>query len=126
MAKAKTKSNPFDAHHKILRDKQKELLETLARDRAASAEQPEDGTQDLADKAVSAYSKELSFSLSDAERETLVLIDEAIERIDTGDFGVCTNCGSRIGEKRLKAIPWTPFCIDCAELSENGMLQAAQ
>ncbi len=126
MAKQKSKSNPFEAHRRVLLEKQRELVETFARDRAAGAEQSDDGIQDLADKAASAYSKELNFSLSDSERETLVLINEALDRMDNDGFGTCTNCGSTIGEKRLRAIPWTPFCIDCAELSENGLLQAAQ
>jgi DnaK suppressor protein len=37
-------------------------------------------------------------------------------------FGVCTNCGNVIGEKRLQAIPWSPYCIDCQELVEKGLL----
>lgn len=126
MAKSKSKTHPFQAHRQTLLEKQKELVEAFARDRAAGAEQPDDGIQDLADKAASAYAKELNFSLSDTERETLVLIEEALERLEEGEFGSCTNCGQKIGEKRLRAIPWTPFCIDCAELNENGMLQAAQ
>jgi len=34
----------------------------------------------------------------------------------------CTNCGNQIGEKRLSAVPWTPYCIDCQELQEKGLL----
>ena len=84
--------------------------------------QPDDGIQDLADKAASAYSKELNFSLSDGERNVLMLIDEAFVRIKEGAFGMCTNCGNTIGEKRLQAVPWTPLCIDCQELQEKGLL----
>jgi DnaK suppressor protein len=52
-----------------------------------------------------------------------MLIDEAFNRMNDGAYGVCTNCGTTIGEKRLQAVPWTPFCIDCQELQEKGMLQ---
>ena len=123
MAKAKVKANPYQVHEDTLRAKQRELLDSYQRDKAAGNASPDDGIQDLADKAASAYSKELNFSLSDGERNLLMLIDEAFNRMKAGAFGVCTNCGVEIGEKRLQAVPWTPFCIDCQELQEKGLLQ---
>jgi DnaK suppressor protein len=122
MAKTKTKVNPYQQYEDALRQKQHELLDSYERDKAAGNAQPDDGIQDLADKAASAYSKELNFSLSDAERNLLMLIDEAFSRMRAGTYGVCTNCGTVIGEKRLQAVPWTPFCIDCQELQEKGLL----
>lgn len=123
MARAKTKTSPFEQYRLTLEAKQQELLDSYARDMAAGNEQPDDGIQDLADKAASAYSKELNFSLSDAERETLVLIEEALKRIHDNTYGNCFNCSQVIGEKRLKAVPWTRYCIDCQELQEKGLLQ---
>ena len=122
-AKTKTKSNPYQAQEDALRVKQKELLDSFNRDKAAGNASPDDGIQDLADKAASAYSKELNFSLSDTERNLLMLIEEAFNRMKNDAYGTCTNCGVEIGEKRLNAVPGTPFCIDCAELQEKGMLQ---
>lgn len=123
MAKAKTKSNPFQVYEDALRIKQRELHDSYERDKAAGNANPDDGIQDLADKAASAYSKELNFSLSDAERNLLMAIEEAFTRIKDGSYGVCTNCSTEIGEKRLQAVPWTSFCIDCQELQEKGLLQ---
>jgi len=122
MARTKTKANAHGVFHEALLKKQKEMLDSFNRDRAAGNAQPDDGIQDLADKAASAYSKELNFSLSDSDRETLVFIEEALDRMDAGTYAVCTNCGVTIGEKRLQAVPWTPFCIDCQELQEKGLL----
>jgi DnaK suppressor protein len=122
MAKAKAKTNPWQPYEDALRKKQQELIDSYERDKAAGNAQPDDGIQDLADKAASAYSKELNFSLSDAERNSLKLIDEALIRMRDGNFGTCTNCGNTIGEKRLQAVPWTPYCIDCQELVEKGLL----
>ncbi len=122
MVKTKTKANPYQQHEDALRKKQHELLDSYERDKAAGNAQPDDGIQDLADKAASAYSKELNFSLSDGERTLLMQIEEAFDRMRNETFGVCTNCGTTIGEKRLLAVPWTPFCIDCQELQEKGML----
>ena len=122
MARTKTKPNPWQTYEDALRKKQHELLDSYERDKAAGNAQPDDGIQDLADKAASAYSKELNFSLSDTERNLLMMIDESFNRINAGTFGTCSNCGATIGEKRLQAVPWTPFCIDCQELQEKGML----
>ena len=122
MARTKTKANPWQTYEDALRKKQQELHASYERDKAAGNALPDDGIQDLADKAASAYSKELNFSLSDGERNLLMQIDEAFARMKAGDYGVCTNCGATIGEKRLQAVPWTPFCIDCQELQEKGML----
>jgi DnaK suppressor protein len=122
MAKTKAKPNPYQAQEDALRDKQRQLHDSFERDKAAGNHVNDDGIQDLADKAASAYSKELNFSLSDTERNLLMQIDEAFVRMKNGTYAVCTNCGTTIGEKRLQAVPWTPFCIDCQELQEKGLL----
>ena len=121
-ATAAAKPSPYQQHIDALRRKQQELLDSYERDKAAGNAQPDDGIQDLADKAASAYSKELNFSLSDGERNLLMLIEEAFTRVKDESYGVCTNCGNAIGDKRLLAVPWTPFCIDCQELQEKGLL----
>jgi len=122
-ARAKaTKSSPYQPFIEALNKKQQQLLDSYERDKAAGNALPDDGIQDLADKAASAYSKELNFSLSDGERGLLMLIEEAFNRIREGNFGTCTKCSNQIGEKRLSAVPWTPYCIDCQELQEKGLL----
>ena len=103
--RAAVKTNPYHVHIEALGKKQRELLDSYERDKAASA-----------------YSKELNFSLSDGERNLLMLIEEAFTRVKDDTYGTCTNCGNVIGDKRLLAVPWTPFCIDCQELQEKGLL----
>ena len=122
MAKTKEKAHPYQEHIDALRTKQNAIINAFKRDKQAVNTQSDDGIQDLADKAASAYSKELNFSLSDGERNLLMLIEEALVRTGEGTYGTCTNCGNQIGEKRLQAVPWTPFCIDCQELQEKGLL----
>src|SRR5215217_4298440 len=121
-ARTKTKTSSFQPYIDALKKKQTELHDSYNRDKAAGNHQNDDGIQDLADKAASAYSKELNFSLSDTERNLLMQIEEAFVRIKNDAYGICTNCGAVIGEKRLHAVPWTPFCIDCQELQEKGLL----
>jgi len=120
--KTKTRTNQFAPHRTALLKKQKELHDSYERDRVEGNAAPDDGIQDLADKAASAYSKELNLSLSDTERVTLVAVDEALGRIEAGTYAICTNCGTEVSEKRLQAIPWTAHCIDCQELQEKGLL----
>jgi RNA polymerase-binding transcription factor DksA len=86
MAKLKTKPNPYQAQEDTLRAKQKELLDSFQRDKLAGNASPDDGIQDLADKAASAYSKELNFSLSDTERNLSFNYEEAFNRITDGSY----------------------------------------
>jgi len=77
---------------------------------------------DSADQAVFSYQKELLFSRSTHDHGQLSLVRSALERLKEGSFGECTHCGMQIGPKRLEALPWTPYCIDCQEKIERGEL----
>ena len=82
----------------------------------------DDGTQDIADKANMAYNKEFIFSLTDAERDLLQLIDDALSRVGENEFGSCVSCGNDIKPARLEAVPWARYCLNCQELQEQGLL----
>jgi DnaK suppressor protein len=45
----------------------------------------------------------------------LKLIDAALQRLNSGDFGICDDCGERIPNKRLKAVPWAAYCVPCQD-----------
>src|ERR1019366_9365701 len=45
----------------------------------------------------------------------LRLVDEALDRLDTGDYGICLGCDEPIAEKRLRALPWARYCVACQE-----------
>ncbi len=75
--------------------------------------------QDVVDKAETSYTKDFLLSLSDAEREQLLMIDEALRRLDRDEFGVCQICHQEIGRKRIDVLPWTPYCINCQERAEE-------
>jgi RNA polymerase-binding protein DksA len=76
----------------------------------------ETSDQHLADTATAMHDRELDYGLTENEEDLLKAIDAALQRIDEGTYGTCTNCGKPIGEDRLQALPWTDFCIDCAKL----------
>lgn len=54
--------------------------------------------------------------LSTMDIERLRLVNEALDRLQTGDYGVCLNCDQPIPHKRLQAIPWARYCVSCQEL----------
>jgi DnaK suppressor protein len=73
---------------------------------------------DSADRADENYTKEFLFSLSENDRRLLRLVEIAITRIDEGDFGACASCGEDIEAKRLQAVPWASYCLECQEKRE--------
>ena len=122
MAARMTKKE-MEKYRRLLDEKKATLSAELAKTRSAEEETTEESTQDIADKAVSSYTREFLYSLTDGERSTLLQIDDALGRVEDGSYGLCLNCGSLMTEKRLNAVPWAPYCLDCQELSEKGMLQ---
>ncbi len=80
-------------------------------------------TLDVADQAVQSYQKELIFSQGTEGHSQLSLVRLALERLRDGTFGECMHCGKAIGEKRLDALPSTPYCIECQEKIETGQIE---
>ena len=115
------KKKEQEAYKQKLAAQRSEIVRKLSNFRHESNEVETDVAQDLADKAESSYTKEFLLSLSDAERDQLLLIDSALKRIDRGEFGQCQLCQKEISKKRLNALPWTSLCIECQEKSESEM-----
>ncbi len=88
----------------------------------SSRERDAEATQDPADMAANAYTKELLISMSANDRKLLELIDEALVRVESGEYGECVNCGEPVLEKRLDAVPWARYCLKCQDLQERGLL----
>ncbi len=74
---------------------------------------------DMGDQATAETDRDFMLRLRDRERMLLKKIDEAVERIDIGTFGICEKCNSEIGIKRLEARPVTTLCIDCKTQQEE-------
>ena len=120
---ARLTKKELEKYRKLLQEKKAVLSAEIAKTRSAEEETTEESTQDIADKAVSSYTREFLYSLTDGERQTLLRIDDALLRIDAGTYGFCVNCNTAMTERRLNAVPWAPYCLDCQELAEKGMLQ---
>lgn len=107
---------------KLIQQKQlleKAMMTAVEQGRETAA----DDTQDAADQAVLSYQKELLFTQGTKGHNQLNLVRLALERLKEGSFGDCVQCTVEIGPKRLEALPWTPYCIECQEKFENGELE---
>ena len=73
----------------------------------------------LADTATVTYDRELDYTLEENSEHMLAEIDAALQRIEDGVYGKCTNCGKQIAPERLEARPWATLCIDCQRTREG-------
>ena len=74
---------------------------------------------DIADDAVQSYDRQLMMGLGEKEFGKLRLVEEAIEKLDGGQYGICLECEELISEERLTVIPFASHCVDCLEIIEN-------
>ena len=71
------------------------------------------------DLATISHNKELLYNLHESDFQRLKSIQEALKRMDRGEYGECLRCGEDINEKRLMAVPWATLCIQCQEEAEK-------
>lgn len=117
----RSSSNPKNRRFEDrLRHQQQHLENTMLTAAQQGRQAVAEDTLDVADQAVLSYQKEMIFTQSTEGHSQLSLVRLALERLREGSFGECLHCGKAIGEKRLEALPWTPYCIDCQEKVENG------
>ena len=70
---------------------------------------------DLADQASGNNEVHIALKLKQTDAKILQAIEEALYRMDKGNYGICRDCGDPIAPARLEAIPWTRVCIDCKQ-----------
>lgn len=80
------------------------------------------GTNDnhLGETATATLDREIDYTLEENSTQVLAEIDAALQRIEDGTYGICTNCGKEIPLARLEAYPWASLCIDCKRERERG------
>lgn len=115
-----TKSE-LNKYQKILEAKQAEL-EAFVRNREGIAIEK---SPDALDEVQHAAERELAIRNLDRESNLLRNVRAALRRIDEGNFGVCLHCEEDISPKRVNAVPWTPFCIQCQEIADRNQGDSA-
>ncbi|MGZ4843696.1 MAG: TraR/DksA family transcriptional regulator [Candidatus Angelobacter sp.] len=116
----------LEAFKKRLEERQQALRKAVSRTEEDGRIADQDTAQDIADRAASSYTKEFLFSQSNNDRQLLAMVETALQRIRDGAFGECVSCGNEINAKRLEAVPWTRYCIECQEKVEKGQLEEVQ
>jgi len=104
-----------------------EMLEEMKRDLSkemqdrvrGETEGVKDEGRDTYDLASDERDREINFILNDREREKLLAIDEALQRIKEKTYGICETCEGEIQLGRLKILPFTRLCVKCQEENEK-------
>ena len=112
----------LEYYRKKLLTRRDELVKTITRTEEEGRQADDDPTVDLADKAANSYTKEFLFGQTNTDRAMLNMIDEALKRIRSEEYGTCLNCQEEMQQKRLEAVPWAKHCITCQEKKEQGLL----
>jgi RNA polymerase-binding protein DksA len=78
----------------------------------------------MADVGTENFDQEFTLGLIENEQLTLDQIQDALRRIEAGSYGRCEECSAPIAKPRLQALPYTPYCIECARKLEEQETQS--
>lgn len=107
---------PKDGHEptrRLLLDMRKKLMAESSESRIPEPLAAPSDIGDLIDQAGDERDRELYLLLTGREKEKLLAINEALEKVDEGTYGICEECGEKIGAGRLKVMPLAKFCVNC-------------
>ncbi len=104
------------AHRRLLLQKREEMLSGLGTKFDTHARM---GRVAEDDQAQISHDEFVSLHLNSLDYGQLRLVEEALDRLDSGDYGVCLSCEEPIPAKRLAAVPWARYCVPCQE-RESG------
>lgn len=97
----------------VLHERKKHLLERANQTVTHEVTNEKEHLSDYGDIASLESDRTFRLRMRDRERKLIKKIDQALQRIEEGTFGLCERCGDEIGTERLKARPVTPYCINC-------------
>ena len=107
---------------KILLKEREQIVGDVKQIVESSKEMGQDGIQDIGDEAANMYNKQVLLSLNENERIRLKEVDESLDRIENGTYGICDECGGPISLKRLEVRPVAKYCVPCLTKLEKGKL----
>jgi DnaK suppressor protein len=107
---------------RMLNAKRAELFLTLRREFGERLEEDALGTQDekieIGDRSVSVLGQDVELERLEMKRRELRRIDEVLERLDLGAYGLCEDCDAEIAEERLEIVPFATRCVECERRRE--------
>ena len=81
-------------------------------------------TPDALDEVQNAAERELAIRQLENDSSRFRFVKAALRRIEEGTYGQCVRCEANISSKRLKAVPWTPYCLDCQDIADHNTVPA--
>ncbi len=108
----------IEAFRELLKKTRQEILEQ-GEDTLEDMTEEREMYADPADRASAESDRAFILRLRDRDRKLIRKIDEALERIDAGTYGICEDCGEDISKPRLNARPVTTLCIKCKSRQEQ-------
>ena len=115
----KTLKGEQEEIRQMLLNMRKKLLSEISQARLPETLVPSSDIGDLVDQAGDERDRELSLLLTSREKEKLQAIDEALEKLAEGTYGICEECGEKIGAGRLKVMPLAKSCVNCQQKLEK-------
>jgi DnaK suppressor protein len=112
----------LEKYKTALEAKQAEIADALKNREDIAIEK----TADAIDEVQLAGERELAIRNLDRGSGLLRKVRAALVRAEDGSYGTCMHCDEEISPKRLKAVPWAPFCIKCQELADRHEFEAAE
>ena len=107
-------------YRRRLLDIEIDLSSRMTRDQQNARAQVLDTPGDVADASVADEAESQAFTDAELDASVLQQVREALQRLDNGTFGRCVVDGAPIDEKRLEAVPWTPYCLKHQQLLEGA------
>src|SRR5215510_618126 len=104
----------------LLLEQRRRATEDLLNDRATALE-GDDGVEDSGEMSESDLNRSTALALASRQSQLIKEIDEALDRIEDGTYGLCTRCGKPLDEERLKAMPTAKYDAEC-----QAAIEAAQ
>src|ERR1051325_9255030 len=114
-ASSKGKTSTLKQFRQILEDKSTELKAQMGTSGVNPALQIAADPYDSADFAEKSHEEWIFLQKNSFDTQLLRDIEEALERLRDGSYGICAECGMPVSRKRLEAIPWARFCVSCQE-----------
>ncbi len=105
----------LNKYKEVLETKQAELVKVLRNRDGITIEK----SPDALDEVQNAAERELAIRNLDRESQLLRSVRAALARMNEGTFGVCLHCEEDISPKRLNAVPWAGYCIQCQEIADR-------
>jgi len=116
----------FEIYRQKLNEIRSSLIGDVAKNFKTTKNREGSPNADINDEAVETYNRQLMSNLSEQDWGQYRLVEEALGRIESGEYGVCLECGQPIPEARLEVIPFAKYCVKCLDAIEKESKVANQ